>query len=73
MTKQEREKRDTLLQKQEDDRNKEWKAEKKRNTEMQKELTKLAVNYSEFIGKMNNILDKCQPLIEKYLKQLSDN
>lgn len=59
---------------------KEMAEEKKRNEmydkreqiilEMQIAFTKLANNYSEFIGKVNKIIDKCDPLIQNTLKEL---
>ncbi len=44
----------------------------KQQLKMMEALTKLAVNYSEFVGKMNTILDQCQPLIEKSLSRLNE-
>lgn len=41
--------------------------------EMQKAFTGLANNYSEFIGKMNKLIDKCEPIIDLTLNQIKDN
>lgn len=40
--------------------------------EMQKAFTTLANNYSEFIGKMNKIIDKAEPLIDATIEKFKE-
>ena len=60
-----REKRISELQKKSDLRDAQM-------AEMQKAFTNLANNYSEFIGKMNKIIDKCEPLLDATISEKSN-
>lgn len=67
-----RENQEKLFDKIEKERNALWQAKEKQNSEMQIALTKLANNYSEFIGKMNTLIDRCEPLIEASIKMAGE-